>query len=126
MVVLGEWMFLMSEVSAAVPRPHDPPPPCRRRHRLTEHGTPNAMGALRATLEGDAFEALGGIPETRRTSTTAERSAGCGVCSLRTVVGGNSDRGSENRQRRVAASSAPPRRATAMYCRSFRFFEHPT
>jgi hypothetical protein len=35
--------------------------------------------ALRATLAGDVFEALGEMPETRRMSTTAERSAGCDV-----------------------------------------------
>jgi len=100
--------------SAATPLLRDLPPPCRRRHRITVHGPPNAVGALRETLAGDVFEALGEMPETRRTSTTAERSAGCEVRSLRTVGGGVSGRGSARRQRLVAASSAPPPRATAI------------
>jgi len=72
------------------------------------------VGALRETLAGVVFEGLGEMPETRRMSTTAERSAGCGVRSLRNVGGGVSDRGSARRQRLVAASSAPPPRATAI------------
>jgi hypothetical protein len=99
--------------SASMSRPRDPPPPCRRKHRLSVHGPPNAVGALRATLAGDVFESLGNMPETRRTSTTVERSEGCGVTGLRTVGGGVSGRGSARRQRLAAASSAPPPRAAA-------------
>ena len=72
------------------------------------------MGALQATPAEGAFEALGEMPETRRMSTTAEHSAGSGVWSLRTVFGDVSGGGSESRQRRVAAWSAPSPRETAM------------
>jgi len=70
------------------------------------------VGALRETLAGDV--ALVEIPETRRMSTTAERSAGCDLWSLRNVIVGFSGVGSESRQRRVAAWSAPSPRETAM------------
>ena len=72
------------------------------------------MGALLAKLAGDVFEALGEIPETRRMSTTEERSAGCDVRNLRTVDSGVSGGGSASRQLRVAASLAPPPCTTAM------------
>jgi len=48
-------------------------------HLLHVSGPPIPVGALRATLAGDVFEALGEMPETRRMSTMAERSAGGGV-----------------------------------------------
>ena len=86
--------------SAATPSPHDPPPPCKRRHRLTVHGPP--MGALWATLAGVVFEALGEMPETRENRTKAGHSAGCGV-----FFGGVSGGASESRL--VAAWSASPR-----------------
>ena len=70
---LGSCLF----ASDALPSSRSPPPPCKRRHRCPVHGPPSAVGALRATLAGDVFEALGEMPETRRMSTAAERSAGC-------------------------------------------------
>ena len=83
------------------------------------------MGALRATLAEEAFEALGEMPETRRMSTTAERSAGCGVWSVRTGVGGVSGRDAESRQRLLAAWSAPSRGTamdfSQMICKATRF-----
>ena len=74
------------------------------------------MGSLRATLAGDVFDALGEMPETRRMSTTAERSAGNVVWSLHAVGGGIFVGDSESRHLRVAAWSAPPARATAINC----------
>ena len=95
---------------AAPPKPHHPPPPCRRRHRIPVQRSPKSV----ATPAEGAFEALGEMPETRRTITTAERSAGCEGCRLHTAIFSVSGVWHESRQRLVAAWSSPSPRATAM------------
>jgi len=83
------------------------PPPRRHSHCIPLKGSPRVVGALRATLVAEgALEELGDMPETKRMSTTADTSAGCGVQSLRAVGCCVCSRGSECRPNLVAASTA--------------------
>ena len=98
------------------------PPPRRCSHCIPVKGSPRVVGALRATLAEGALEELGDMPETKRMSTTADTSAGCGVQSLRAVGCCVCSRGSECRPNLVAASTA----IFGGRCETSRFtHEHP-